>query len=84
MATLETKIHSLTAFSNDPKYDHQKLARELEIWRNLSGGNNIVELLGVMTGIGPLPSLVCEFCPWNLQDVGENMINLNRFKRLNT
>ncbi|CAE7227879.1 unnamed protein product [Rhizoctonia solani] len=47
----------------------KKLARELEIWRNLSGGDNIIELMGIITGIGPLPSFVCELCPWNLQDV---------------
>ncbi|KAL5631809.1 hypothetical protein ACGC1H_000009 [Rhizoctonia solani] len=46
----------------------KKLARELQIWRTLSGGVNIVELLGIMNGIGPLPSFVCELCPWNLQD----------------
>ncbi|ELU42964.1 Pkinase domain-containing protein [Rhizoctonia solani AG-1 IA] len=50
----------------------KKLARELEIWRNLSGGSNIIELLGIMTGIGPLPSFVCELCPWNLQDTYED------------
>ncbi|CAE6459267.1 unnamed protein product [Rhizoctonia solani] len=46
----------------------KKLLRELEIWRKISGGNNIIELLGVINGIGPLPAFVCEFCPWNLQD----------------
>ncbi|KAJ1300910.1 hypothetical protein OPQ81_003335 [Rhizoctonia solani] len=46
----------------------KKLAREFEIWYNLSGGANIIELMGVITGIGPLPSFVCELCPWNLQD----------------
>ncbi|CAE6429952.1 unnamed protein product [Rhizoctonia solani] len=45
-----------------------KLTRELEIWRNLSGGDNIIQLIGIITGIGPLPSFVCELCPWNLQD----------------
>ncbi|KAL5639518.1 hypothetical protein ACGC1H_006224 [Rhizoctonia solani] len=24
--------------------------------------------MGTITGIGPLPSFVCELCPWNLQD----------------
>ncbi|KAJ1305686.1 hypothetical protein OPQ81_010424 [Rhizoctonia solani] len=47
---------------------HKKLVRELEIWRTLSGGANIIELLGIINGIGPLPSFVCELCPWNLQD----------------
>ncbi|CEL54065.1 Dual specificity protein kinase pyk3 OS=Dictyostelium discoideum GN=pyk3 PE=1 SV=1 [Rhizoctonia solani AG-1 IB] len=47
---------------------YKKLARELTIWRTVSGGVNIIELLGVMTGIGPLPSFVCKLCPWNLQD----------------
>ncbi|CAE6531245.1 unnamed protein product [Rhizoctonia solani] len=46
----------------------KKLLRELEIWRTLSGGANIIELLGIMNGIGPLPSFVCELYPWNLQD----------------
>ncbi|KAH7337840.1 kinase-like domain-containing protein [Rhizoctonia solani] len=46
----------------------KKLVRELEIWRNLSGGDNIIRLMGIITGIGPLPSFVCELCPWNLQD----------------
>lgn len=49
----------------------QKLARELELWRKLGGEcKNIIELLGVITGIGPLPSPVCELCTWNLQSVG--------------
>ncbi|CEL54061.1 Serine/threonine-protein kinase mos OS=Asterina pectinifera GN=mos PE=1 SV=1 [Rhizoctonia solani AG-1 IB] len=71
---VKVAIKSIRAYNLDKDTNIQinrlekKLARELEIWRNLSGGNNIVELLGVMTGIGPLPSLVCEFCPWNLQD----------------
>ncbi|KAH7322344.1 hypothetical protein B0J17DRAFT_246589 [Rhizoctonia solani] len=47
----------------------KKFLRELKMWRTLSGGANIVELLGIMNGIGPLPSFVCELCPWNLQDV---------------
>ncbi|KAH7322354.1 kinase-like domain-containing protein [Rhizoctonia solani] len=34
----------------------------------LTGGASIIQLLGVVNGIGPLPSFVCEFCPWNLQD----------------
>ncbi|CAE7064204.1 unnamed protein product [Rhizoctonia solani] len=46
----------------------KKLLRELKVWRTLSGGANIIELLGIMNGIGPLPSFVCELCPWNLQD----------------
>ncbi|QRW25626.1 Tyrosine kinase specific for activated [Rhizoctonia solani] len=47
----------------------KKLLREFEIWRKLSGGVNIIELIGIMNGIGPLPAFVCELCPWNLQDV---------------
>ncbi|CAE6474616.1 unnamed protein product [Rhizoctonia solani] len=46
----------------------KKLLREFEIWRKLSGGVNIIELIGIMNGIGPLPAFVCELCPWNLQD----------------
>ncbi|CAE6455524.1 unnamed protein product [Rhizoctonia solani] len=46
----------------------KKLLRELKVWRALSGGTNIIELLGIMSGIGPLPSFVCKLCPWNLQD----------------
>ncbi|KAF8593771.1 kinase-like protein [Ceratobasidium sp. AG-I] len=55
----------------DPKYEEKmikKLTRELEIWRTLGREcSNIIELLGVITGIGPLPSPVCELCTWNLQ-----------------
>ncbi|KAB5591095.1 Pkinase domain-containing protein [Ceratobasidium theobromae] len=45
-----------------------KLARELDLWHSLGGSPNIIELLGVITGIGPLPSPVSELCAWNLQD----------------
>ncbi|KAF8731522.1 Protein tyrosine kinase, partial [Rhizoctonia solani] len=71
---VKVAIKSIRAFDLDNDATTQmerlekKLARELEIWRNLSGGSNIIELLGIMTGIGPLPSFVCELCPWNLQD----------------
>ncbi|CUA75590.1 Putative leucine-rich repeat receptor-like serine/threonine-protein kinase At2g19230 [Rhizoctonia solani] len=51
-----------------PERLQKKLLRELKIWRTLSGGANIIELLGIMNGIGPFPSFVCELCPWNLQD----------------
>ncbi|KAG9079697.1 hypothetical protein FS749_008299 [Ceratobasidium sp. UAMH 11750] len=47
----------------------KKLVRELEIWRMLRGGANIIELLGMITNMGPLPSAVCPFCTWNLKDV---------------
>jgi hypothetical protein len=47
----------------------QKFVRELELWHTLSGGPNIIELLGTMTGIGPLPALVCALCTWNLESV---------------
>ncbi|CAE6531221.1 unnamed protein product [Rhizoctonia solani] len=46
----------------------RKLARELTTWDSLRGGNNIIELLGAITGIGLLASPVCEWCPWDLQD----------------
>ncbi|KAJ1305687.1 hypothetical protein OPQ81_010425 [Rhizoctonia solani] len=46
----------------------KKLLRELDIWRTLSRGANIIRLLGIINGIGPLPSFVCELCLWNLQD----------------
>lgn len=54
----------------DREYENKmikKLSRELHIWRTLGGCDNIIELLGVITGIGPLPSPVCELCTWNLQ-----------------
>jgi hypothetical protein len=47
----------------------QKFVRELEMWHALSGGPNIIELLGTITGIGPLPALVCALCTWNLDIV---------------
>ncbi|CAE6439327.1 unnamed protein product [Rhizoctonia solani] len=50
------------------KHLHKKLLRELGIWLAVSGGDNIIKLLGIMEGIGPLPAFVCELCPWNLQD----------------
>ncbi|CAE6476289.1 unnamed protein product [Rhizoctonia solani] len=67
-------IKCIRAFDLESDADEQmerlqkKLLRELKIWRALSGGTNIIELLGIMEGIGPLPSFVCELCPWNLQD----------------
>ncbi|CAE6482558.1 unnamed protein product [Rhizoctonia solani] len=67
-------IKCIRAFNLEEDADEQlerlrkKLLRELKVWRTLSGGANIIELLGVMNGIGPLPSFVCELCPWNLQD----------------
>ncbi|EUC54706.1 tyrosine kinase domain protein [Rhizoctonia solani AG-3 Rhs1AP] len=67
-------IKCIRAFNLEKGADEQlerlqkKLLRELKVWRTLSGGANIIELLGIMNGIGPLPSFVCELCPWNLQD----------------
>ncbi|CAE7203502.1 unnamed protein product [Rhizoctonia solani] len=67
-------IKCIRAFDIEGSTDSQiarlqkKLARELQIWRTLSDGANIIELLGIMNGLGPLPSFVCELCPWNLQD----------------
>ncbi|CAE6532619.1 unnamed protein product, partial [Rhizoctonia solani] len=55
-------IKSIRAFNigknEDARLDklQKKLARELKVWRALSGGANIIELLGIMNGIGPLPS----------------------------
>lgn len=58
-----------TDISNTKKEKLQRrLARELDIWHHVSSGANIIKLLGTITGIGPLPSPVCELCPWNLQD----------------
>ncbi|KAG9125635.1 hypothetical protein FRC07_006818, partial [Ceratobasidium sp. 392] len=34
----------------------KKLSRELQMWYTLGGGPNIIELLGVMQGIGSLPA----------------------------
>ncbi|KAL5631800.1 hypothetical protein ACGC1H_000007 [Rhizoctonia solani] len=62
----------------------KKLVRELEIWRALSGGANIIKLLGIMNGIGPLPSFVCELCPWNLQDYLERKTPLPRHTKMMT
>ncbi|KAH7322358.1 kinase-like domain-containing protein [Rhizoctonia solani] len=67
-------IKCIRAFNLGKDFDtrmerlQKKLVREFEIWRELSGGSNIIELLGIVSGIGPLPSFVCELCPWNLQD----------------
>ncbi|CUA77055.1 Peptidyl-glycine alpha-amidating monooxygenase [Rhizoctonia solani] len=67
-------IKCIRAFNLEQNADEQperlqkKLLRELKIWRTLSGGANIIELIGIMNGIGPFPSFVCELCPWNLQD----------------
>ncbi|KAG8687858.1 hypothetical protein FRC09_013243 [Ceratobasidium sp. 395] len=47
----------------------KKLARELEIWRALSGNANIIELLGMTAHPGPLPSAVSPFCQWDLKAV---------------
>ncbi|KAF8695785.1 Protein tyrosine kinase, partial [Rhizoctonia solani] len=55
----------------------KKLLREFEIWRKLSGGVNIIELIGIMNGIGPLPAFVCELCPWNLQDMTDTLRGLS-------
>ncbi|CAE6439316.1 unnamed protein product [Rhizoctonia solani] len=80
---VKVAIKSIRAFNLDKDTNTQinrlekKLARELEIWRNLSGGTNIIELLGIMTGIGPLPSFVCELCPWNLQDMADTLRGLS-------
>ncbi|CAE7212035.1 unnamed protein product [Rhizoctonia solani] len=54
--------------NSDMERLQKKLLRELEIWRTLSEGSNIIKLLGIINGIGLLPSFVCELCPWNLQD----------------
>ncbi|KAG8741209.1 hypothetical protein FRC10_003168 [Ceratobasidium sp. 414] len=45
----------------------KKLSRELQIWYTLGQGPNVIELLGVMRGIGPLPAPVCVLCTGNLQ-----------------
>ncbi|KAF8594180.1 kinase-like protein [Ceratobasidium sp. AG-I] len=60
----------------------QKLAWELEIWRNLGGGNNIIELLGIITGIGPLPSPVCELSAWNLKAMIDTLQGLSYMHEL--
>ncbi|CUA67702.1 hypothetical protein RSOLAG22IIIB_13538 [Rhizoctonia solani] len=62
----------------------KKLVRELEIWRALSAGTHIIQLLGTMNGIGPLPSFVCEFCPWNLQDYLERKTPLPKYTKMMT
>ncbi|KAJ1300889.1 hypothetical protein OPQ81_003316 [Rhizoctonia solani] len=60
----------------------KKLLREHKVWRTLSGGANIIELLGIMNGIGPLPAFVCELCPWNLQDYLERKTPLPRHTKM--
>ncbi|CAE6428513.1 unnamed protein product [Rhizoctonia solani] len=62
----------------------KKLVRELKMWRTLSGGTNIIELLGIMSGVGPLPSFVCKLCPWNLQDYLERKTPLPRHTKMMT
>ncbi|CAE6500644.1 unnamed protein product, partial [Rhizoctonia solani] len=67
-AVVKVAIKSIRAFNigknEDARIDklQKKVARELKVWRALSGGANIIELLGIMNGIGPLPSFVCELC----------------------
>ncbi|CAE6520867.1 unnamed protein product [Rhizoctonia solani] len=83
-------IKCIRAFDLENNTDEQlerlqkKLLRELKIWRTLSGGANIVKLLGIMNGIGPLPSFVCELCPWNLQDYLERKTPLPRHTKMMT
>ncbi|KAJ1299452.1 hypothetical protein OPQ81_009117 [Rhizoctonia solani] len=50
---------------------NKRVARELSIWHSLNEGRNIVELLGIFTRIKSMPSLVCELCPFNLQEYME-------------
>ncbi|KAG8787011.1 hypothetical protein FRC12_015995 [Ceratobasidium sp. 428] len=55
----------------------KNLARELNIWHTISGGTNIIELLGIVTNMGPLPSAVSPLCTWNLQDMTDTLQGLN-------
>ncbi|ELU38066.1 Pkinase domain-containing protein [Rhizoctonia solani AG-1 IA] len=60
-------IKCIRPFRHDTgKSDNIQIDR---IQKVLDGGVNIIELIGIMNGIGPLPAFVCELCPWNLQDV---------------
>ncbi|KAG8715161.1 hypothetical protein FRC08_010909 [Ceratobasidium sp. 394] len=72
-STIEVAVKCVRITNVDGKDDDfeekalRKLTRELQIWYALGRGPNIIELLGVMQGIGPLPALVCMLCAWNLQ-----------------
>ncbi|CAE7150927.1 unnamed protein product [Rhizoctonia solani] len=61
----------------------KQVSRELSIWHSLNGGNNIVELLGIFTGIMSIPSFVCELCPWNLEEYLERKSPLPKHFKMN-
>ncbi|CAE6406050.1 unnamed protein product [Rhizoctonia solani] len=60
----------------------KKVSRELGIWHSLNGGHNIVELLGIFTGIKSIPSFVCELCPWNLEEYLERKSPLPKHAKM--
>ncbi|CUA78014.1 MAP3K epsilon protein kinase 1 [Rhizoctonia solani] len=67
---VQVAIKCIRADNNSEEKDklEKKLIRELTAWDSLRGCDNIIELMGTITGIGMLASPVCEWCPWNLQD----------------
>ncbi|KAJ1299401.1 hypothetical protein OPQ81_011082 [Rhizoctonia solani] len=70
-SVIKVAIKCIRAFTNDRvqiERLQKKFAREFKVWHTLSGGSNVIQLLGIISGIGPLPALVCELCPGNLQD----------------
>ncbi|QRW13108.1 Tyrosine kinase domain protein [Ceratobasidium sp. AG-Ba] len=65
-----------TGDDKDEEYEQKtrkKLIQELDIWQALNKTPHIVELFGVLQGVGPLPALVCRWCTWNLQSYLERI-----------
>ncbi|KAG8792241.1 hypothetical protein FRC12_006694 [Ceratobasidium sp. 428] len=71
-ATIEVAVKCIRIVNVDGKDDdyvekaQKKLSRELQIWYTLGRGPNVIELLGVMRGVGSLPAPVCVLCAGNL------------------